>query len=289
MLNGRVYGGRGLNPNSNLFANAPDVEPEFVEWGHGGMGSVQGVKSAGANSKWQRLGASNDEDLDDGGGMAWIKKRREERERKEREAKEKAEKEAAGLDAVPEVKADDEDTSVQIVAVSPPASESAMPTPRASTPNGSVAPNPHACVSSASINTHHSASTAVPATPVISPATPADMATPTGHHGDDDHVFKTMAVPMQPRHRRTRSRDGLSPPGSPEEIKSSYFDVHVLDKRSSSGSSSETDSTSSEDEEDDDDEEEDEEEIERRKAMVIGAGMEKISRHREHEEQPQSA
>ena len=203
----------------------------------------------------------------------------------EREAKEKAEREAAGLEPVAEGKAEDPtaEMSIDVAPTSPSASESTMPTPRARTPSGAVTPNPLARLSSASINTHHSASTAVPATPVISPSTPADFPTPTGH---DDHVFTTMAVPMHRGHRRTRSRDGLSPPGSPEEIKSSYFDVQVLDKRSSSGSSSEAESSSEDDEEDeDDDDDEDEEEQERRKAMVIGAGMEKISRHREHEEQ----
>ena len=116
MLNGRVYGGPKKNPNP--FANARDEEPEFVEWGYGGMGSVKGAMSAGVGNNWQKLqggsamsrddkprieigvggvgagiGATNP-DLDDGSGLAWVKRRREERERKAREQKEKEQKDA---------------------------------------------------------------------------------------------------------------------------------------------------------------------------------------------------
>ncbi|KAK0210279.1 hypothetical protein DFS33DRAFT_1292017 [Desarmillaria ectypa] len=95
MLNGRVYGQKKAQRERNLFANAPDAEPEFVEWGYGGMGSVKSSKEAGGKM-WGKLQSEGGND-DDGGGMAWVKKRREERERKareEREAKEKEEKEA---------------------------------------------------------------------------------------------------------------------------------------------------------------------------------------------------
>ena len=104
IINGRVYGG---SKNANPFANARDEEPEFVEWGYGGMGSVKGAKSAGVSSTWDRLqggsvgvggvGAgigATDVELDDGSGMAWLKRRKEERERKAREQMEKGENEA---------------------------------------------------------------------------------------------------------------------------------------------------------------------------------------------------
>ncbi|KAK0225183.1 hypothetical protein EDD85DRAFT_223695 [Armillaria nabsnona] len=76
MLNGRVYGQKKAQRERNLFANAPDAEPEFVEWGYGGMGSVKSSKEAGGKM-WGKL-QSEDRDDDDGGGMAWVKKRREE-------------------------------------------------------------------------------------------------------------------------------------------------------------------------------------------------------------------
>ena len=82
-------------------------EPEFVEWGYGGMGSVKTAASVGADNKWSRVTGSSaigsgaggswqkdsrgraapaaDPD-DDGSGMAWLKKRREQREREKKEA-----------------------------------------------------------------------------------------------------------------------------------------------------------------------------------------------------------
>jgi hypothetical protein len=103
MLNGRVYGARRLH--ANPFASARDAEPEFVEWGYGGMGSVKNAAGSGS-AMWGRLqsqggvmvgsveGAPVVEDDDDGSGMAWVRKRREKRER-ERLAREEAEKMAA--------------------------------------------------------------------------------------------------------------------------------------------------------------------------------------------------
>ena len=98
LLNGRVYGrNRHHNQSTNVFGNAYD-EPEFVEWGHGGMGSVRAggiwakVQSdqkvlIGHTDERGRRGAPGppaDDDYD-GSGMGWVKKRRQERERKERE------------------------------------------------------------------------------------------------------------------------------------------------------------------------------------------------------------
>lgn len=99
MLNGRVYGARkNQHKTSNVFDNIPDKEPEFVEWGYGGMGSV---RSGGMWAKVQgdqktflghteergraRAPAAEADDDNDGSGMGWVKKRREERERQKRE------------------------------------------------------------------------------------------------------------------------------------------------------------------------------------------------------------
>lgn len=105
LLNGRIYGRRPSTAPPNYFANIRDEEPEFVEWGHGGMGSVRN-KGLGS-TQWARLQSDKKlsighddgtvaEDEDDGSGMNWVKKRREQREREkkereEREAKEKVE------------------------------------------------------------------------------------------------------------------------------------------------------------------------------------------------------
>lgn len=100
MLNGRVYGGRGLNAQQNLFQTAKDTEPEFVEWGYGGMGSVKAGQNG--DKQWSKLqstgtsvgGGGGDDDDDDGGGMAWARKRKEARERAKQEAEERAKAEA---------------------------------------------------------------------------------------------------------------------------------------------------------------------------------------------------
>ncbi|OCB89677.1 hypothetical protein A7U60_g3154 [Sanghuangporus baumii] len=102
LLNGRIYGRRPSTAPKNLFSNIRDDEPEFVEWGHGGMGSV---RAGMGSTRWARLQSAKKlsighddgtiaEDEDDGSGMAWVKKRREqrERERKEREEREAGEK-----------------------------------------------------------------------------------------------------------------------------------------------------------------------------------------------------
>lgn len=130
MLNGRIYGAKRSNlANTNLFATARYVlflspfslqnadifnrseEPEFVEWGYGGMGSVKTAASVGADNKWSRVQGSSaigigagesgwekgsrgrapvDPD-DDGSGMAWLKKRREQREKEKKDAEAQAE------------------------------------------------------------------------------------------------------------------------------------------------------------------------------------------------------
>ncbi|KAG2140967.1 uncharacterized protein EDB93DRAFT_1252743 [Suillus bovinus] len=109
MLNGRVYGSKRHLP-TNPFANVRD-EPEFVEWGYGGMGSVTGCSDSKysvlakgtpallshpqAKTPVERndgVGVPAPDDEDDGSGMGWVKKRRQERERlaKERHATELA-------------------------------------------------------------------------------------------------------------------------------------------------------------------------------------------------------
>lgn len=111
MLNGRVYGSK-RHPPADPFANVRD-EPEFVEWGYGGMGSVncssdskysvltkgapallshghsQAVVGGGhggdAPAPERNDGVGVGDDDHDGTGMGWVKKRRLERERLARE------------------------------------------------------------------------------------------------------------------------------------------------------------------------------------------------------------
>ncbi|OBZ71428.1 hypothetical protein A0H81_08373 [Grifola frondosa] len=72
MLNGCMYSTR-RNVNANPFMNVRTEEPEFVEWGYGGMGSVKG--GGVGSSVWARVQTGNSSltakaaaDEDDGGG-----------------------------------------------------------------------------------------------------------------------------------------------------------------------------------------------------------------------------
>lgn len=98
MLNGRVYGQK----RQAEMAQKSTAEPEFVEWGGmmgtagGGMGSIAGssVASDKPSSSMGSVGNASADDEDDGSGMAWIKKRREQRD-KQRRASEAALTEAS--------------------------------------------------------------------------------------------------------------------------------------------------------------------------------------------------
>ncbi|KAF8267816.1 hypothetical protein EI94DRAFT_1700679 [Lactarius quietus] len=107
LLNGRVYGAR-KHPHyeaTSAFANVPDQDDDFVEWGHGGMGSVRagGMWAKVQSDQKMLIGHTEERGRrgtptapptdDDGSGMGWVKKRREEREQKKRE--EEAAREAA--------------------------------------------------------------------------------------------------------------------------------------------------------------------------------------------------
>jgi hypothetical protein len=91
MLNGRQYG-------RNPFSVVQEQDPEFVEWGYGGMGSVK--HGTAGSERWKAVQASSSfvhkdhvDDNDDGSGMAWVKRKRQQREM---EKLEKGKKEDAG-------------------------------------------------------------------------------------------------------------------------------------------------------------------------------------------------
>ncbi|KZT44238.1 hypothetical protein SISSUDRAFT_1124360 [Sistotremastrum suecicum HHB10207 ss-3] len=88
LLNGRTYGGSrsGRARGSQSAINTPAEEPEFVEWGYGGMGSVKSGEQA-YSSVQKNSSALVDGDEEDASGMGWVRKRRAQRAR---EAMEKA-------------------------------------------------------------------------------------------------------------------------------------------------------------------------------------------------------
>ncbi|KAL1742100.1 hypothetical protein HDZ31DRAFT_66279 [Schizophyllum fasciatum] len=98
MLNGRVYGRRPVSA-VNHFRTIRDTDPEFVEWGYGGMGSVKNEDNRWSKVQGATSFGSRDPDEDDGSGMGWVRRRKEQRER---EAKEKEEREKKAASPEPE-------------------------------------------------------------------------------------------------------------------------------------------------------------------------------------------
>ena len=150
MLNGRYYGARRVDPFSTIryvpivlkprgtciylaFSFHSDQEPEFVEWGFGGMGSVSNSSSmwakvqsnagvsigASAEGSWGGSTGSGTssggsgrgaDDYDDGSGMAWVRRRREKKERERLETEEQEKKEAEERERLEREKAEKEKT-----------------------------------------------------------------------------------------------------------------------------------------------------------------------------------
>lgn len=111
MLNGRVYGSRRASEAAEREREYREkLEPAFIEWGSSngvGNNAVSGARSgAGLGSSGARPGAGigggrrQGFDEDDGGGMAWVKRRREERERKAQEEKERQQMQLGETDKV---------------------------------------------------------------------------------------------------------------------------------------------------------------------------------------------
>ena len=121
MLNGRVYGRKRAAVKVNPFQNQRAFEPEFSEWGSGGLGSVPSNRASGAAADWDRLHntksiAKAHDDDDDGSGMVWVKKRREEREQA---ARERANQERLAAEAAAAPKEDSNGDAEQITVATP--------------------------------------------------------------------------------------------------------------------------------------------------------------------------
>nr|GAT59449.1 predicted protein [Mycena chlorophos] len=289
MLNGRVYGSRN-GDGRNPFANVRDTEPDFVEWGYGGMGSVKHGVGSSAWNKVQAGGAKTnsadgdddghvgmgvvghgDDDDDDGSGMGWVRRRREAREReaREREERERAEKEAQVVNAEGDGgggEDDDEDSA-----------SANLPTPTATEPPTSFS----------SSNTP----LATPAIPFTS--SPLVGGTPTQ---EEEHVLRAVNVPAGFRGHNHSHSHGHHRSSSNTLAALNVPGVHITppdDSPADAPPSSASESGSESDEEDDDDEpnanqgnedyDEDEEETddEQQRVTALGAGVEKISRHKE--------
>ena len=338
MLNGRVYGAK---KNTNPFANARDEEPEFVEWGYGGMGSVKGAKSAGVGNNWDRLQGGSamgthdksridvgvggvsagmgatDVDLDDGSGLAWVKRRKAERERKAREEKERekgenvAEKEISESQdntPIPTRSATLESIPAVLTIPIPPSAVAHIPP--IDLDQGGVTPSRHPSQLgvSTSSSLHPSSSLA---------EDNAEGAGTSHLHNthENERVLQAITVPVRaPRlpHRQPSrgSREvldslatespsrGSIPSAGDETTETSTVALHTPiitsaevgepsfpTPYSSSDSESESDVDDGDDEDDDDDDDDDDESQKQKESrettLGTAAGVEKISRHKE--------
>ncbi|KAF8894739.1 hypothetical protein BD779DRAFT_1502678 [Infundibulicybe gibba] len=245
MLNGRVYGARRPNTaGANPFANARDeADPEFVEWGYGGMGSVRsggavwgrlqssGVAVGSVESGSATRASSADTEDDDGSGMGWVRRRREMREK---ERKEKLEHEKRAAEAVTPPATEEKP-------VSPPLTHNPSTTSAATITSTSHAEDQEHILSAVTVPVHHHR-----------------------HH----------------HHHRPSSSGGASA-HAPAPL--SPIPVSPISPKSSSESSSGTESEDSNAEESDSDgdvEEQEQAREEQRRRTARGAGVEKISRHK---------
>ncbi|KAI6111021.1 hypothetical protein F5141DRAFT_1274270 [Pisolithus sp. B1] len=265
MLNGRIYGAKrhSVHSNANPFASARD-EPEFVEWGYGGMGSVRASKDV-ASSVWKGFHANGNPDTsphktsglgagggrsaasarrmaqvapessmgsvivgggddDDGSGMGWVKRRKAEREARLR----------AELEAKERAEREAGEGEKE---------------PRKSGESMSA--------STLSTSTSSGGTTGAGSSPISSTT---GRRTTVEHKDAGDHQHhqehRVMATVLGPVSNKQAQ------PSEPSPVES---------KASSS--------SPSEDGDDDDDEEEEEEELDTHSRMARGAGVEKVSKH----------
>ncbi|KAK7049436.1 hypothetical protein VNI00_006040 [Paramarasmius palmivorus] len=271
LLNGRVYGakrGAHANANANPFATISSTypDPEFVEWGYGGTGSVKHQKDGVGGRVWGRLakeGSVFDDDAentgrgrqptspsraaaedDDGSGMGWVKRRREQREREAREKAEKEAKEKEEAEKEKEQEQQEEDLTASVSTMD-------TSTTLATTETGETTP-PESPVEV--VEEDKPAPAPVPSLPTPTLTAPP---TPTRQTSAEDHVT-TSFLPAS-----------SEPVQQVEETQEEEEDED--DEEDESGSNED------EDEGDEGDSEESDEEV---RKTSLGAGVEVVSRHR---------
>ncbi|CCM05795.1 uncharacterized protein FIBRA_08028 [Fibroporia radiculosa] len=319
LLNGRVYGAKRAAA-ANLFASARSEEPQFVEWGYGGMGSVQAANvgsgiwsklqagqgvSIGAHdaeSSFGRRSVAPSRDDDDGSGMAWVKRRREQRERAQKE-KESTQAVNEGTESLPKVLAKaetplevDPDSSVcdpdppctdktdgasgRVVSPSPISPPISLPTSAATTPGSEdhvlmaayIPPRAHH---------HHSGSHghALLHTPGVMERVPS------GLRGREVRQNSADTMQVAPGALEILQTEDVIDTSKDDALRKADSLASALSDASSSTLSEDSDEEADADEDepyssqDNDDVDEDEQECKRITAM--GAGVEKISRHKE--------
>ncbi|KAK1219833.1 hypothetical protein PQX77_017409 [Marasmius sp. AFHP31] len=275
MLNGRVYGAKrnskGLPSQTNHFANIKSdddrEEPEFVEWGYGGMGSVKHQKDGVGGKVWGRLAAGGDdnEGEDDGGGMAWVKRRKEQREREAREKAEKEAKEEGGGGESTPTPTPETTQERPTHTKSPSASNPSTPT-QAQAQAQSPPPSTQQMARTDSQEEHVRA---------------VNVPAPRPHHHHSHSRKSSLQVQITPPDMGAVEAVGGAEESAPAPVTKDKEEpvVATPPSESSSSSGSDEEDYSDRDEEDEDDDEEDEEEQEELRKTCMGAGVEKVSAH----------
>ena len=246
-----------------------------------------------------------DDDTDDGSGMGWVRRRREQREREKLDNEAKGDKEGAQAEKELEQKepsTEDPESSPESSSSAPAAlayfspilSPSKPSTPGSLQSLGTPITSP-SLMSPSALSPQHSYGSH-PGSAAVSPAT------------DDEHLTRAIKIPApRPRHHHGHHRrDSVHPADATEEA--DYVRLHGSEKQppeetedktsktacqsstssisststssnSTSGSGSETESGSDLDSESEDEDDSDEQSQEARKTS-LGAGVEKISRHK---------
>ncbi|OAX41876.1 hypothetical protein K503DRAFT_780347 [Rhizopogon vinicolor AM-OR11-026] len=282
MLNGRVYGSKRNNSiNANPFANVRD-EPEFVEWGYGGMGSVKGssdskysVLATGtpallSHTQTQKVvigggrgavGRVSVETVaravedDDGSGMGWVRKRREERERLAREKEDQARHTSAEARHSGEI------------------NRSSFDSPTLDTDSRCTSTD-----GSSALDTDLSTLAASSA-----PTTPPSTTDTLPEDEQEKHI--TQAVRLSPKHTRHHLSHlrqlGAHSPETQDLVVGTTIGRLESDKNDQSPTSEISSDTDGEDDTLKDDDESEIEQTEDQRKTSLGAGVEKISRHKE--------
>ncbi|KDQ18577.1 hypothetical protein BOTBODRAFT_171396 [Botryobasidium botryosum FD-172 SS1] len=254
MLNGRVYGASRSQAGATKH-----VEPEFVEWGYGGMGSNKAASTAprtahdwGKVQSNQRVAAAP-EDEDDGSGMGWVKRRRQ-----QREAEKKAREEQEARDKAEAIKAEErKELPISPPIPQQPVSEAPPPSTATKTPYP-----PHLQRRDSADSAHVYTATLLP---------PPSHASHHHHHHHDRSGTPTPSLIARSSSERYHS-------GTPSRLSSERY-LTVKDESPERSATSGSD-VSDADESDSDSSEDDEEDKLQRKTSM-SAGVEKISRHKE--------
>lgn len=260
MLNGRVYGRRRPynKASTDPFANVRDTEPEFVEWGYGGMGSNKSNTNSSMGSAWKAVQNGSNasafgNDEDDATGMAWVKKRRA--------AREKAKLEAEKLQVV-------QPGDTEVVSAEPMAAEEAVHEPPESLEEDQLSP------------------------PVVETSTTVPV---EQQREKPEHITTAINLPPHRVHKREPSfghrvqipQVAESPIKEKPSFGVDFLDTDPGEKPDASPTVPEPNADStSEDEDsstdgDDEDESDSYSEENAHSKTTLGAGVEKVSRHKD--------